>query len=142
MIMEKKSEIASCPSTEALAVSPERDAQSPKLTREQLQQKLECAQASLDSVVREIVMLDPNCREAMALVARSAGRYIGSDGDNDLWAAFAMALKDDESAARELKDLVSIAPAEEEYTLAFAAGFGMIAGMMYAGLTGITLPLS
>lgn len=112
-----------------------------RLTREQLQQQLARTQGKLDSLAREIAKLDPKCREALALVARSAGRYIGSAGDSDLWADFAMALKDDESAACELKNLVDLAPEEEKYTLAYAAGFGMIAGMMYAGLTGITLPL-
>jgi hypothetical protein len=102
-----------------------------------LEKEIAQTRVELHALVQEIVKIDPKSREVLALVARGAGRYIGSKEDNELWADFAMAIKEDEDANRELEEMLSVCGEEGAY----AASFGMIAGMMYASLTGITLPL-
>jgi hypothetical protein len=113
-------------------------------TLEQLDilEELTCIQAKIDSPTSDLAKEDPAAPEVIALTVKQALRYmeaVGGDGRfNILWAEFGLAMQEGTELSRAIQIFNAGSKADSELTS--AAGFGMIAGMVYASLIGFSVP--
>lgn len=85
----------------------------------------------------KIAALRPDAPDAIALAAECAGELLGA-GHGEMWIDFAKAIKGNTAA---WNDLVCFATGDmQQDDLQYAAGFGMVAGIVYASITGVRLP--
>jgi hypothetical protein len=74
-----------------------------------------------------------------AAVVDATMRAISSAYDSSEWIDLAQAIRENPEAKKEIEELLSLGSEDEDDHHAF--GIGMVAGIMYAQLTGMKIPV-